>query len=114
MNYFPTLKGTSGNMNLKEICIAGAPTSTGSIQSRIYNIENAHDGDTLTGINENGTYLQIVSTSSDNHIVAKSNLTAVVVLGYDTANYTLRTYTTGETIATINRYSGHIMFVGVL
>lgn len=114
MNYFPALKGTSENMNLKEVCIASAPTSTTSIMARIYTTENAHDGDNLTGITENGSYLQLVSTSSNNYIVARSNLTAMVVLGYNIANYTMRTYTTGETIATIDRSCGHNMFVGVL
>ena len=110
--------GTSIKSQFKEIFICSSPgSSLDALASRGYELENAQSGDTLTGEAYNLTYLTATYTSGSTgycQVTAKSDITAMVIKGYNTATYTVQNYTTGQLVGQCNRKSGDFLLIGIL
>ncbi len=110
--------GAGIKSQFKEIFICSSPgSSSDALASRGYELENAQSGDTLTGEAYNLTYLTATYTSGSTgycQVTAKSDITAMVIKGYNTATYTVQNYTTGQLVGQCNRKSGDFLLIGIL
>lgn len=110
--------GAGIKSQFKEVFICSSPgSSSDALASRGYELENAQSGDTLTGEAYNLTYLTATYTSGSTgycQVTAKSDITAMVIKGYNTATYTVQNYTTGQLVGQCNRKSGDFLLIGIL